>query len=235
MPHRAQDRAGATRHPRAGIPPPGGTSPHPADLVDRGSWTARPNRLRVTDLPCIPTWSGMACVALVIGTFSRRVVGWRARAPATTDLVLDTSEHALWLCRQEGSGPGRVGPPHRCQFPARPFRPHPASGRSRRRRTGRLQSRPLRRRSDRIHDRAVQDRADPPRRPLGAPSSTPSSRPCVGSTSTTSSDPTRLWPTPRPCKPSACTTHPAKPTRPTSPSHQPSPHCVGRLRHRNGG
>lgn len=41
----------------------------------------------------------MVYVAFIFDVFSRRVVGWRAATRMTTDLVLDTLEHAIWTRR----------------------------------------------------------------------------------------------------------------------------------------
>jgi putative transposase len=44
----------------------------------------------------------MVYVAFIFDVFSRRIVGWRAATRMTTDLVLDTLEHAIWTRRQAG-------------------------------------------------------------------------------------------------------------------------------------
>jgi len=41
-------------------------------------------------------------VAFIFDVFSRRIVGWRAATRMTTDLVLDTLEHAIWTRSQAG-------------------------------------------------------------------------------------------------------------------------------------
>ena len=74
----------------------------PADLVDRQFFATRPDRLWVADFTYVPTWSGMVYVAFIFDVFSRRIVGWRAATQMTTDLVLDTLEHAIWTRRQAG-------------------------------------------------------------------------------------------------------------------------------------
>ena len=38
----------------------------------------------------------------MLDVFSRRIVGWRAATRMTTDLVLDTLEHAIWTREQAG-------------------------------------------------------------------------------------------------------------------------------------
>ena len=72
------------------------------DLVDRRFVAERPNRLWVADFTYVPTWEGMVYVAFVFDVFSRRVVGWRAATSMTTQLVLDTLEHAIWTRRTAG-------------------------------------------------------------------------------------------------------------------------------------
>ena len=67
-----------------------------ADLVDRDFTATAPNRLWVA------TWSGTVYVAFVFDVFSRRIIGWRAATQMTTDLVLDTLEHAVWTRKQAG-------------------------------------------------------------------------------------------------------------------------------------
>ncbi|MEL4547144.1 IS3 family transposase [Luteococcus sp. H138] len=99
--YRAQGWQGATRRRRFKSMPSDG-APRPADLVDRGFWAARPNRLWVADFSYVPTWSGMVYVAFVIDVFSRQIVGWRAATRMTTDLVLDALEQALWSRKQQG-------------------------------------------------------------------------------------------------------------------------------------
>ena len=73
-----------------------------ADLVKRNFTADRPDALWVTDLTYVPTRSGMAYVCFIVDAFSRRIVGWRAATRMTTDLVLDTLEHAIWTRRQAG-------------------------------------------------------------------------------------------------------------------------------------
>ena len=47
-----------------------------ADLVDRDFARAEPDWLWVTDITGHPTREGEVCCAVVLDTFSRRVVGW---------------------------------------------------------------------------------------------------------------------------------------------------------------
>ena len=73
-----------------------------ADLVDRDFTARAPNQLWVADFTYVATWSGTVYVAFVFDVFSRRIVGWRAATSMTTELVLDTLEHAIWSRSQDG-------------------------------------------------------------------------------------------------------------------------------------
>ena len=73
-----------------------------ADLVDRDFTAWAPNQLWVADFTYVATWSGTVYVAFIFDVFSRRIVGWRAATTMTTELVLDTLEHAIWSRGQEG-------------------------------------------------------------------------------------------------------------------------------------
>ena len=75
----------------------------PMDLVDRRFWAGRPNQLWVADFTYVATWAGTVYVAFIFDVFSRRIVGWRAATRMTTDLVLDTLEHAIWTRSQAGT------------------------------------------------------------------------------------------------------------------------------------
>jgi transposase InsO family protein len=52
-----------------------GARPAP-DLVERNFVAAAPDRLWVADITYIPTWAGFLYLAVVLDTFSRRIVGW---------------------------------------------------------------------------------------------------------------------------------------------------------------
>lgn len=99
--YRAQGWTGTVRKRRF-RPVPSDGSPRPVDLVDRQFRASRPNQLWVADFTCVARWSGTVYVAFVIDVFSRRIVGWRAATRMTTDLVLDTLEHAIWTRSQAG-------------------------------------------------------------------------------------------------------------------------------------
>ena len=46
------------------------------DLVERNFVAAARDRLWVADITYIPTWAGFLYLAVVLDTFSRRIVGW---------------------------------------------------------------------------------------------------------------------------------------------------------------
>ena len=62
---------------------------------DRHRAAARPHTY-------VATWSGTVYVAFIFDVFSRMIVGWRAATTMTTDLVLDTLEHAVWTRHRHG-------------------------------------------------------------------------------------------------------------------------------------
>jgi putative transposase len=97
-----QGWVGALRRKKVRTTIPDESAARPADLVDRQFFATRPNQLWVADFTYVATWSGMVYVAFVFDVFSRRIVGWRAATRMTTDLVLDTLEHAIWTRRQSG-------------------------------------------------------------------------------------------------------------------------------------
>ena len=76
-----------TQRERYGRPAP--------DLVDRNFDASEPNRLWVADVTYVPTWTGFVYLAVVMDTFSRRIVGWAMANHLRTSLVLDALEMAL--------------------------------------------------------------------------------------------------------------------------------------------
>ena len=68
---------------------------HP-DLVERAFVAEGPNRLWVSDLTYVATWSGFAYVYFITDAFSRMIVGWRVASHMRTDMVLDALEMARW-------------------------------------------------------------------------------------------------------------------------------------------
>ena len=72
-----------------------GTAPAP-DLVDRNFKVDAPDRLWVSDITYVRTWSGWLYVAITLDVFSRRVVGWSMGDSLRTELVLEALDMALW-------------------------------------------------------------------------------------------------------------------------------------------
>src|ERR1700704_6196968 len=75
-----------------------GARPAP-DLVERNFVAAAPNRLWVADITYIPTWAGFLYLAVVLDTFSRRIVGWAMETHLRTELVLQALNLSLWQRR----------------------------------------------------------------------------------------------------------------------------------------
>lgn len=71
-------------------------APRHPDLVERRFVAEAPNRLWVTDLTYVATWSGFAYVCFITDAFSRMIVGWRVASHMRTDMVLDALEMARW-------------------------------------------------------------------------------------------------------------------------------------------
>ena len=93
---------GALRGNRVRTTVPDPAAVRPADLVDRNFAAAAPDRLWVADFTYVATWSGTVYTAFIIDVFSRLIVGWRVSTSMTTELVLDTLEHAVWTRKQAG-------------------------------------------------------------------------------------------------------------------------------------
>ena len=68
------------------------------DLVDRHFTATEPNQLWVADITYVPTWAGFLYLAVVLDTWSRRIVGWSFSRDLKTRLVLDALVMAL-TCR----------------------------------------------------------------------------------------------------------------------------------------
>lgn len=66
------------------------------DLVERNFAAEAPDRLWVSDITYVPTWSGFLFLAIVLDVFSRRVVGWAMANHLRTELVLDALNMALY-------------------------------------------------------------------------------------------------------------------------------------------
>jgi putative transposase len=93
---------GALRGKRVRTTIPEPSDARPADLVDREFTATAPNQLWVADFTYVATWSGTVYVAFIFDVYSRMIVGWRAATSMSTELVLDTLEHAIWARRQAG-------------------------------------------------------------------------------------------------------------------------------------
>lgn len=65
------------------------------DLVKRGFHPDGPDRLWVADISALPTWEGVLYLAVVLETWSRRVVGWSMDRSATAELVSRALDMAL--------------------------------------------------------------------------------------------------------------------------------------------
>jgi putative transposase len=65
------------------------------DLVDRHFTAPGPDYLWVADITYIPTWAGFLYLAVVLDSWSRRVVGWAMATHLRTELVLDALNMAL--------------------------------------------------------------------------------------------------------------------------------------------
>lgn len=74
---------------------PSGEPDRPSDLVQREFRADAPNRLWVSDITYVATWSGFVFAAFVVDVYSRRIVGWRVASSLRTDLALDALEQAL--------------------------------------------------------------------------------------------------------------------------------------------
>ena len=75
---------------------PGAGQPRHPDLVHRSFGADVPDRLWVSDITYVPTWSGFAYVCFITDAFSRMIVGWRVAAHMRTEMVLDALEMAAW-------------------------------------------------------------------------------------------------------------------------------------------
>jgi len=98
---------GVVRGPRCRTTVPAQEADRPLDLVERTFTAERPNRLWVSDLTYVATWSGFVYTAFVIDAFSRRIVGWRTSHSLRSDLALDALEQAIWE-REEASTDGLI-------------------------------------------------------------------------------------------------------------------------------
>ena len=65
------------------------------DLINRNFLALAPNRLWVADITYIPTWAGFLYLAVVLDSFSRRIVGWAMATHLRAELVLEALNMAL--------------------------------------------------------------------------------------------------------------------------------------------
>ncbi len=65
------------------------------DLVKRDFSSEGPDRLWVSDITYIPTWTGFLYLAVVLDAWSRKIVGWSMATHLRTELVLDALNMAL--------------------------------------------------------------------------------------------------------------------------------------------
>ena len=93
---RSMQIRGATRVRRVRTTIRDDSNPRSPDLVKRDFTAERPNRLWLTDITYVPTWSGVAYVCFIIDAYSRMIVGWRVAAHMRTDMVLDALSMASW-------------------------------------------------------------------------------------------------------------------------------------------
>jgi len=72
------------------------------DLVERDFTAAAPDQLWVADITYVPTWSGFLFLAVVLDTFSRRIVGWAMSNSLRTKIVLDALDMAIYRRKPQG-------------------------------------------------------------------------------------------------------------------------------------
>ena len=65
------------------------------ELVERNFTAAAPDCWWVADITYIPTWAGFLYLAVVLDTFSRRIVGWAMATHLRTELVLEALNMAI--------------------------------------------------------------------------------------------------------------------------------------------
>lgn len=66
------------------------------DLVDRDFTTTAPDQLWIADFTQVPTWQGVAYIAVVADAYSRLCLGWRVQGDKTAELVIAALEMAVW-------------------------------------------------------------------------------------------------------------------------------------------
>lgn len=68
---------------------------HAPDLVRRDWNPDQPNKLWVADITYIPTWQGWLYLAVIMDTYSRRIVGWSMQSHMRTELVQSALDMAV--------------------------------------------------------------------------------------------------------------------------------------------
>jgi putative transposase len=71
------------------------TRARPPYLVNRNFVAAAPKCVWVADITYILAWAGFLYLALVLDTFSRRIVGWAMATHLRTELVLEALNMAI--------------------------------------------------------------------------------------------------------------------------------------------
>lgn len=84
------------KRPRYKVGMPATTAPN---LLQREFTVTQPDQVWVTDITYIRTYQGWLYLAVVIGLYSRRVVGWAMDSHMATELVLDALMMAVWRRR----------------------------------------------------------------------------------------------------------------------------------------
>ena len=122
------------------------------DLVNRDFTASGPDQLWVADITCVPTAAGFPYLAVVLGAWSRKIVGWSMANHLRAELALDAMEAAVGQRRPEGvihhtgqgsqhtsvafgkrcgeagvrPSMGSVGDAYDCEFTVLPGEPDPA-------------------------------------------------------------------------------------------------------------
>jgi putative transposase len=91
-------RTGAAPRPKRTTP----EAPQAPDLVQRNFTASAPDELWVADITYVPTYAGFLYLAVVLDTFSRRVVGWAMSSSLKTSVVLDALQMAATQRRPTG-------------------------------------------------------------------------------------------------------------------------------------
>ena len=85
---RRRFKTGTTRKDAKAKPAPDLVEPQ---LLGRGA----PDQLWVADITYVPTWAGWLYLAVVLDTWSRRIVGWAMAPQMPADLVGDAYDNAM--------------------------------------------------------------------------------------------------------------------------------------------